>query len=96
MKIATTPSQPISGTGRGKDGWLSSSRRPVTVASIAALMPPMMYSKKKLSARASSNASRMPLSQTWKPVRSAPPISRVAVPRKIAQPSTQTTSTPSS
>ena len=96
MKIATTPSQPISGTGRGKDGWLSRSRRPVTVASITALMPPMMYSKKKLSARASSNASRMLLSQRWKPVRSAPPISRVAVPWKIAQPSTQTTSTPSS
>jgi hypothetical protein len=94
--MATTPSQPISGTGLGEAGMLTTFCRSSKIALKASPMVPSTPLKNQLVGPCSCTQSRISLSQVWKPVVSWKPSSRVCSPRRMNHNTTQTPTTPSS
>ena len=89
--MATTPSQPISGTGRGDAGMLMTFCRNSKIALKTSPIVPSTPPKNQLSGPCSCTQSRISLSQVWNPVVSWKPSSRVWLPRRITQRTSQTT-----
>ncbi len=81
---ATTPSQPISGTGRGKAGMLTSFCRNTKTLLKTSPMKPSTPPKNQLSGPCSCTQSRNSLSLSWKAVVSWSPSSRVFWPLSTA------------